>query len=111
MNGQTFTPGQANNAYIFPGVGLGLIAAGAKIATDEMFLKAAATLAKMVTPNDLAKGRLYPPWTQIREISTHIAKAIASEVYALGLGTLRQPPNLLKHIKSLQYDPTYKSYA
>src|SRR5574339_791734 len=74
--GQTFVHGQAKNAYIFPGVGLGAIASGATRITDDMFMAAARTLASMVTPHDLATGCTFPPLDQIREISAAIATAI-----------------------------------
>ncbi|MBW2237278.1 MAG: NAD-dependent malic enzyme, partial [Deltaproteobacteria bacterium] len=58
--GKTFVPGQGNNAYIFPGVGLGAIASQASRVTDEMFFVSARALADRVTPSDLALGRVYP---------------------------------------------------
>jgi malate dehydrogenase (oxaloacetate-decarboxylating)(NADP+) len=86
--GQTFVPGQANNAYIFPGVGLGAIASGATRITDDMFMAAARTLAGLVTPKDLASGCMFPPLDQIREISGAIATAVAEVAVRQGLATV-----------------------
>ncbi len=61
INGKTFYPAQGNNVYIFPGVGLGVIASGARHITDEMFYVAAKSLAKHVSRADLDHGRVYPP--------------------------------------------------
>jgi len=85
--GQTFVPGQGNNAYIFPGVGLGVVATASTRVTDEMFSEAARALALLVTEEDLKKGALFPPLTKIREISARIAEAVAEVCYKRGLAT------------------------
>ncbi len=109
--GKEFVPGQGNNAYIFPGVGLGTIVCGAKRVTDEMFYGAAKTLASLVTEEDLAKVCLYPPLTRIREVSAHIAAAVVQIAYDRGLATEPKPENLLEHVISKQYHPDYRSYV
>ena len=111
LNGQTFRPGQGNNAYIFPGVGLGVIASGATRVTDNMFAAAAATLADMVSENDLKQGLIYPPLAKIREVSARIAVAVAKEAITSGLSTGHIPPDLDMHIRSQMYDPNYSEYA
>ena len=73
IDGQTFVPGQANNAYIFPGVGLGVLASEASRVTDEMFTAAAKSLNDQVTAEDLKIGRIYPSLSRIREVSANIA--------------------------------------
>jgi malate dehydrogenase (oxaloacetate-decarboxylating)(NADP+) len=109
--GQTFQPGQGNNVYIFPGVGLGAIAARAKTITDGMFLTAAKTLASMVLPEELATGNLYPSLSRIREVSGRIALDVAKEVFREGLSRGAQPADLAAHVQSLRYDPVYRDYV
>jgi len=109
INGKTFTPGQGNNAYIFPGIGLGVLVCAAKTIPDEMFLAAAKTLAKEVTEEDLKQGRIYPPLTKIRTISVKIAQAVAEVAYKNKLATKPKPKNLLNTIKKSMYEPDYKN--
>lgn len=108
---QSFVPGQGNNAYIFPGVGLGVIAAGARCVTDEMFFVAAQALAQQVTADDLAVGRVFPALSRIREVSLHIAAAVADVAYARGLTQAAKPTDLVAHIRSLMYEPEYPRYV
>uniref|UniRef100_G1DE54 Malic enzyme n=1 Tax=Selenicereus undatus TaxID=176265 RepID=G1DE54_SELUD len=111
FEGKTFTPGQANNAYIFPGFGLGLIMSGAIRVHDDMLLAASEALASQVTEEHFAKGLLYPPFKTIRKISAHIAANVATKAYELGLATrLPQPANLVKYAESCMYSPAYRSY-
>ncbi|MEK7233249.1 MAG: NAD-dependent malic enzyme [Elusimicrobiota bacterium] len=109
--GRTFVPGQGNNAYIFPGVGLGVVATASKRVTDEMFSAAAHALANLVTEGDLKQGALFPPLTKIREISARIAEAVAEVCYKRGLATEPRPKDLRRHIEALQYQPEYKDYV
>ncbi|MBI5247776.1 MAG: NAD-dependent malic enzyme [Elusimicrobia bacterium] len=109
--GRTFVTGQSNNAYIFPGMGLGVIACSAKRVTDEMFHEAAKTLAGLVTQADLDTGCLFPPLTRISEVSAHIAAAVSRVAHARGLAGEPKPKDLLAHAKSRQYKPAYKTYV
>ncbi|MDH4044750.1 MAG: NAD-dependent malic enzyme [Gemmatimonadota bacterium] len=109
-DGKTFIPGQGNNAYIFPGLGLGVIASRAKHVTDEMFYIAASTLAHMVTEEYLAQGTIFPPLERIREVSHAIGTAVAQEAYDTGLATAPRPKNLSEYVRSLQYEPEYEMY-
>jgi malate dehydrogenase (oxaloacetate-decarboxylating)(NADP+) len=77
--GRTLIPGQANNAYIFPGLGLGVLLAGHPRITDDMFHDAARTVAESVTPADLAAGTLLPPLAGIRSLSARIAARLANQ--------------------------------
>jgi len=106
--GKAFVPGQGNNAYIFPGVGLGVIASEAARVTDEMFFVAAKTLADLVTEDDLGEGRIYPSLTRIRDVSAAIATAVANLAFQRGLTTMSRPVNLAAHVKAQMYEPTYK---
>lgn len=110
VNGQTFKPGQGNNAYIFPGIGLGVLAAEATLITDAMFLTAAKTLAQSVNQEELSSGSVYPVLTRIREVSLEIAVAVAEEAYQQGLAGNDRPDNLRDFIENTMYDPTYESY-
>ncbi|PIN10659.1 NADP+-dependent malic enzyme [Handroanthus impetiginosus] len=110
-NGKVFVPGQANNAYIFPGFGLGLIMSGAIRVHDDLLLAASEALAAQVTEEDYAKGLIYPPFTNIRKISAHIAAKVAEKAYELGLASrLPHPKDLVKYAESCMYTPVYHSY-
>jgi malate dehydrogenase (oxaloacetate-decarboxylating)(NADP+) len=111
LGSQTFVPRQGNNSYIFPGVGLGVIVSGASRVTDEMFMAAARTLAEQVSEDDLQQGSLYPPLKNIRDVSAHIAAAVAAVAYRRGLARSSQPAELLGFVKSQMYEPRYASYA
>ena len=111
LDGRTYVPRQGNNSYIFPGVGLGAIACGAKRVIDEMFLAAADALAATVTQADLDQGSLYPPLANVREVSARIAAAVARIAYRRGLATKPEPADLLGFVRSHVYDPHYRSYV
>jgi malate dehydrogenase (oxaloacetate-decarboxylating)(NADP+) len=110
-NGKDYVPGQANNSYIFPGVGLGVVVTGAKHVTDEMFSAAARSLAEQVSEDDLALGRIFPALTKIREVSKYIAAAVAEVAYAQGLATEPRPLDLLATIQDAMYEPDYALYV
>jgi len=107
LDGKTFVPRQGNNSYIFPGVGLGAIASGARLVTDEMFMAAAHTLANLVSEADIEQGSLYPALPRIREVSAHIAAAVADVAYQRGLATGQAPNDLIAYVQSQMYDPHY----
>ena len=107
LDGKTFVPRQGNNSYIFPGVGLGAIASGTRLVTDEMFMAAARTLAELVSEADLEQGSLYPALPQIREVSAHIAAAVAAVAYQRGLASGPAPNDLAALVQSQMYDPRY----
>ena len=109
--GKTLVPRQGNNSYIFPGLGLGVIACGATRITDEMFLAAAHTLAAYVTPADLKQGSLLPPLTSVREVSVHIAVAVAEVIFERGLASRSRPESLMELVRAHVYDPHYPSYV
>jgi malate dehydrogenase (oxaloacetate-decarboxylating)(NADP+) len=110
-NNQTFVPGQGNNAYIFPGVGLGAIVSQARVITDEMFLAAAHSLANLVTESDLERGRVYPPLSRIRGVSAKIAYDVAKMVYDQGLTDKEEPDDIKAEIHDYMYQPVYPHYA
>jgi malate dehydrogenase (oxaloacetate-decarboxylating)(NADP+) len=111
INGQTFVPGQANNAYIFPGVGLGVLASEASRVTDEMFTAAAKSLNDQVSAEDLKIGRIFPSLSRIREVSANIAVAVAKVVFNRDLTNRPLPADLPGHIKSTMYEPDFHQYV
>lgn len=110
-NGQRFVPGQANNAYIFPGVGLGVVFSGATHVTDEMFAVAARTVADLVSADDMAMGRVFPALANIRTISLKIATAVARVAFARGLATRAPSVDLEGEIANMMYQPAYVDYV
>jgi malate dehydrogenase (oxaloacetate-decarboxylating)(NADP+) len=110
INSKTFKPGQSNNAYIFPGVGFGVVVAAARLITNEMFYAAARALANQVKEEDLKVGRLYPQLSHIREVTAHIALAVAEVAWNQDLATVPRPENTLEFVKSKMYQPVYQSY-
>ncbi len=111
LGGRTFVPGQGNNAYIFPGVGLGAIVSRAKVVTDEMFLAAANSLANQVSDSDLERGRIYPSLQRIREVSALIARDVAKLAYQNGLTDKEEPEDILAEIHEYMYQPVYRHFA
>jgi malate dehydrogenase (oxaloacetate-decarboxylating)(NADP+) len=111
IDGRTLVPRQCNNSYIFPGVGLGVVACKARRVTDEMFLAAAGTLAGMVSEADLAQGSIYPPLANMRSVSAAIATSVAEVVFQRGLAGVPKPADTAAFIRQAMYDPTYPTYA
>ncbi len=106
-DGKKLKPGQGNNAYIFPGIGLGAVACRAKKISDEMFLASAKMLAGMVSAENLEKSTLYPALTDIREVSLNIAVAVVEKAYEQGLAQEPEPSDLKAFIAAQMYDPSY----
>ncbi len=111
LGGRQFTPGQGNNAYIFPGVGLGVIVSRARRVTDTMFYAAARALVARVSDESLALGRLFPPLREIRQVSLEIAAAVAGVAYDEGLAQAPRPADLPGAIARAMYDGRYPTYA
>ncbi len=103
--GRTHRPGQGNNAYVFPGIGLGAVACRARTLPDELFLEAARTLASLVRQSDLDQGALYPPLQEIRKISLAIATGVATKAYAMNLARRKRPKNVRRSVEALMYRP------
>jgi malate dehydrogenase (oxaloacetate-decarboxylating)(NADP+) len=111
IDGRHYVPRQGNNSYIFPGVGLGVVATRADRVTDEMFMVAARTLADCVGEDDLAQGSLYPPLNRVREASAQIGAAVAEVAFRTDLAAIDRPDDLLEFIHHQMYDPRYVSYV
>jgi len=104
-NGKTLRPAQGNNAYVFPGIGLGAVACRARTLPDAMFLVAARTLAGLVQRSDLDHGSLYPPLRNIRRISLAIAVSVATKAYEMGVARAKRPRDLRRSIAASMYNP------
>ncbi len=111
VEGRTFVSGQGNNSYIFPGVGLGVVASQARHVTDQMFAAAARTLASLVLPADLEMGRIYPSLTRIREVSAHIGAAVAEVAFKAGLAQVARPDDVLGLVKAAMWTPRYHDFT
>lgn len=111
-DGRKFFPGQGNNAYVFPGVGLGVTACLLRHITDQVFLITAETIAGLVTEQDLAEGRLYPSLSTIREVSVKLAVKIMEHAYETGAATLRpEPADKEAFVRSLVYAVDYDEFS
>ena len=108
LNGKTFAPSQANNVYIFPGLGLGVVATQAKHVSDRMFLAAARALAETVSEADLENGSLFPPLETIRAVSVKIAAAVVRVVVDEGAATVPIPHDLESWLAERMYQPVYR---
>jgi malate dehydrogenase (oxaloacetate-decarboxylating)(NADP+) len=111
IDGRTFVPRQGNNSYIFPGVGLGAIVTRAKHVTDQMFMAAVDALVEQVKKSDLDQGSLYPPLARVRDVSAHIAAAVAQVAFDRGLAGVPRPADLLGFVRSQMYEPVYRQYV
>lgn len=104
-NGQHFVPRQGNNSYVFPGLGLGAVFSKTRWMPTAMFLTASRRLAELVSAEDLAQGSLYPPLSQVREVSVQIGKAVAQYAYDNDLAQNTRPADLETEIRQFMYDP------
>ena len=112
FGGRTFVPGQGNNVYIFPGVGLGALVVESAEVSERMFLVAARTLANLVTDDDLALGRIYPSLTLIREVSVKIATEVAKEAIHAGLAAIQLDDDEVETVvRQSLYRPAYHPYV
>jgi malate dehydrogenase (oxaloacetate-decarboxylating)(NADP+) len=107
LNGHVQATGQANNSFVFPGVGFGLLLAGARRVDDELFLAAARALAAQVTDADLRDGRIFPPAERMRDVALAVAVAVASAAYSRGLTTKPEPADLGAAAAAAMYVPSY----
>jgi malate dehydrogenase (oxaloacetate-decarboxylating)(NADP+) len=111
FNGQTFLPGQANNFYIFPAVGMAIFATQATRVTDELFIEAARAVADLVPSDLLKQGLLYPLQSNILETEIQTAARVAKLVFDSGLARVKQPADMVTFIRQHVYKPEYKAVA
>ena len=103
----TFVPGQGNNVYIFPAMGMAVFATEATRVTEEMFIVAAQAVAEQVTEENLAIGLIYPPQSHILEASLHVAERIAEYIFDKGLARVPRPEDISALIRAKVYRPAY----
>src|SRR5215469_8536791 len=107
-NGQTFLPGQANNFYIFPAIGMAVFATQASRVTDQMFIEAARAVADQVSPDLLNQGLLYPLQSNILETEVQTAARVAKLVFDSGLARVSRPTDMVAFIRGHVYKPEYE---
>jgi len=110
-DGQTFLPGQANNFYIFPAVGMAIFATQAKRVTDEMFIEAGQAVADQVPSELLKQGLLYPLQSNILETEVQTAARVATLVFDSGLARVPRPTDMVAFIREHVYKPEYSNEA
>ncbi len=111
IDGQINIPGQGNNVYIFPAVGLGITYCNARTVPDEVFLLAAKILSNNVTEEELASGQVFPSFSRIRQVSLDIAEAIVRYAVDNGISNLEVSDYLREEIESSMYVPYYPTYV
>ena len=107
LGDRTFVPGQGNNVYIFPAIGMSVYATGAKRVTDEMFIAAAHAVAGQVTKAELDVGLIYPPQSEILKTELYAAQRVAELIFKRGLARVPQPKDIGAFIQSQTYKPEY----
>jgi malate dehydrogenase (oxaloacetate-decarboxylating)(NADP+) len=107
LNGHTYVPSQANNLYIFPAVGLAILATNAKVVTDEMFIEAAHAVADQVTEEQLKLGMLFPPQSEVLEVAIHTATRVAKLAFDSNLAQVARPDDIEALVRSHVYTPSY----
>lgn len=110
LNGKTYYTTQGNNMYIFPGVGLGVVACKSKRVTNAMFYEAAKKLANLVTAQEVQEGRCYPDVTMIRDVSKAIAVEVCKVAFRQGLAGIEEPPSekaLVELVEHKMWVPEY----
>ena len=103
--------GQANNVFIFPGLGLGALLSGATLVTESMIGAAAHALADSVTDEELATGLLLPAMSRLRDVSAHVAKAVVDQAVHEGVSTVETSKLSHARIKETMWEPHYKDYT
>lgn len=104
---KTFTPGQGNNVFIFPALGLAIYATEAKRVTDAMLLAAAEGVAQQVSQGDFDKGLIYPHVNNIAEVSLNVAVKVAEEIFNSGLASVKRPLDIMEFLRGKMFEPVY----
>jgi malate dehydrogenase (oxaloacetate-decarboxylating)(NADP+) len=107
IGGRKFVPGQGNNVYIFPAMGMAVHVTEATRVTEEMFIVAARAVAEQVSDENLAAGLIYPPQSHIFAASLHVAERVATHIFDKGLARVTRPPDIGAFIRGRAYRPVY----
>ncbi len=107
VNGSTIEPSQGNNVYIFPAMGLAIHATEARHVSDDMFLRAGQSLAETLTDEEMHSGLLYPPRSRLREVSVHIATAVAEQVWNEDMAQVDRPTDISTYVSEHVWTPQY----
>jgi malate dehydrogenase (oxaloacetate-decarboxylating)(NADP+) len=107
IDGKTYIPGQANNYYCFPGVSLAIYATQPTRVTDALWIPSAKALAKLLTPEEKEKGMVFPPQSEILNVSLEVAVKVAEAIFDTGLAQVDRPDNIKAWISGMQYQPVY----
>lgn len=108
FNGKTYTTGQGNNSYIFPGIALAVMAAQAPSIPDKTFIVASKALSEQVLESELEAGLVYPRIGRIRDVTLHVASKVMEYFYAEGLTNYHfEPKDKLSFLRDIQYDYEY----
>lgn len=110
INGRTIPIAQCNNAYIFPGIGLGVVAAGARRVTDSMLMAASRALAREAPIVKNGEGAMLPPLSSIRELSKSIAFDVAAQAQGEGVALKTNGTKLRRAIEQVCWEPDYRDY-
>ncbi|XP_059154556.1 NADP-dependent malic enzyme-like [Physella acuta] len=109
--GKVYHPGQGNNAYVFPGIALAVIAVDIRCITEDVFLAAAESLAMMITKENLEDGRVYPSLCNIRSVSLKLAEDVINFAYEKDLAhRYPRPENVKQFLQDFVYDTDYDSF-
>jgi malate dehydrogenase (oxaloacetate-decarboxylating)(NADP+) len=109
--GKTLVPGQGNNLYVFPAVGLAIVATKARRVTDEMFVVAARAVADQVTQAELDSGLLYPPQSNILQTEVAVAVEVAETIFARGLAGVEKPADVRGFVEGQLYKAEYPRHV
>jgi malate dehydrogenase (oxaloacetate-decarboxylating)(NADP+) len=107
IDGKTLVPGQGNNVYIFPAIGMAVLATESKRVTEEMFIAAARAVAEQVSEANLAIGLIYPPTSNIFNASLYTAGRVAAYIFDHDLAGIPRPDDIDAHIRATAYRPVY----
>lgn len=111
FGGRTFIPGQGNNVYIFPAIGLAVLATGAKRIPQKVFIRAARAVAEQVSDSQLDSGLIYPHQSQIFEASLNTAVRVAEMIFDEGLAGVDRPGDMDSFVRGFAYRPVYPTYG